>query len=652
MYRGSRYLVRQNYVFECADWKPICVTIDGAIITPAPESKRVVSGLDFVPSKPPGLLKKLAGAFTCLGLSALLLFACLGVQAQNRVTATVTVTNSPYPTNGDTLTVNGSVFTWTNATPTARQILEDATQGGSASNLFNSIAANAFTGVNLSQPTSNSIALQGAIGQAMVVTLLTNWGSVTYYTQSTVAGRPVIVPISSEIQSSNAVYIASQLITDINAFATTVFSANVLPVLAAYVVTNLNAAAVFLETNLNVGGNLVVSNNVTVSGMVTAAAGFATTGEMTLNNPLIIGASPGFSDGVALAVTGSYAGDSIAEFWTYGGAGNDIAIDQYANLLIQGGNIQCPGGLAFTPLNAAYLSGIVVGLTNQSGLYTGTNNWTGDIAYPGVSLGSLANGNNSALALSINSYIRVSGPTSAFTICGLAGGRDGRRIQIENATGYPMTIANNSGNDPTAANRILTGTGADVITVNNPTVIQLTYDGSQSRWVSPSLTMLGVASASSFSTLISQQFIGSTNGFAGSVANANFAAHGYAAPIYKVGTHPSAMSAIIQLNGKGFINWSTITDPNGTGTYCIVCTNYYGVTFTSLPLVTVAMLNQGFCNDAYAVNGLPGQPFFYCPEISTTSYAVICAQAATMPAIGVANYETNYEVQLAITSNQ
>ena len=96
---------------------------------------------------------------------------------------------------------------------------------------------------------------------------------------------------------------------------------------------------------------------------------------------------------------------------------------------------------------------------------------------------ALANGNNAAVSVSTNIYTKVSGPSGAFAINGIAGGRDGRIVMLQNSTGFTMTIANDSGVDPTAANRIYTGTGADVALANNPGFCTLIYDSAATRWI-------------------------------------------------------------------------------------------------------------------------------------------------------------------------
>ena len=64
----------------------------------------------------------------------------------------------------------------------------------------------------------------------------------------------------------------------------------------------------------------------------------------------------------------------------------------------------------------------------------------------------------------------------------MAGGRDGKVIWLINLTGQAMTIAHDSGVEPTAANRIYSLTGADQVTTGNGAA-QFIYDGSSSRWI-------------------------------------------------------------------------------------------------------------------------------------------------------------------------
>jgi len=125
----------------------------------------------------------------------------------------------------------------------------------------------------------------------------------------------------------------------------------------------------------------------------------------------------------------------------------------------------------------------VLGLTtNQT--WTGTNNFGqgSDIAFSRFPVTSLANGNNAAVPIGTNIFIEVSGPSADFTINGIAGGRDGKYAIIVNQTGFNMTVAHQSGTDPTAANRIISMTGADRVTTANGSAT-LIYSGAASRWL-------------------------------------------------------------------------------------------------------------------------------------------------------------------------
>lgn len=121
------------------------------------------------------------------------------------------------------------------------------------------------------------------------------------------------------------------------------------------------------------------------------------------------------------------------------------------------------------------------GYTNA--MLTGTNLVRGDIAIERTNVVSLANGNNAGIPTLGKSYIKVSGPSAAFNVNGLANGRDGKIVLLENNTGFPMTIANNSGIDGTAGNRIFTGTSGDLTYTNQPTLLIFAYDSEVSRWV-------------------------------------------------------------------------------------------------------------------------------------------------------------------------
>lgn len=97
----------------------------------------------------------------------------------------------------------------------------------------------------------------------------------------------------------------------------------------------------------------------------------------------------------------------------------------------------------------------------------------------------LANGANNDVDVSGGDLLVISGPTSAFSITGLAGGTAGKQVIIHNQTSQRMTIARESSSS-VAANRILTGTGSDIQTAAGTGTtgsVTLTYSAILSRWI-------------------------------------------------------------------------------------------------------------------------------------------------------------------------
>lgn len=122
----------------------------------------------------------------------------------------------------------------------------------------------------------------------------------------------------------------------------------------------------------------------------------------------------------------------------------------------------------------------------QNSHFLGTNLFQAesDISFARYANTSLANGNNAAVLVGTNVFVQVSGPSGAFAINGLDGApnRDGKLVILLNYTGQNMTIAHDSGVDPTAGNRIYTMTGADHSTTGNGCAM-LIYSASAARWI-------------------------------------------------------------------------------------------------------------------------------------------------------------------------
>lgn len=96
---------------------------------------------------------------------------------------------------------------------------------------------------------------------------------------------------------------------------------------------------------------------------------------------------------------------------------------------------------------------------------------------------SLSNGLNSNVSLTgKTTHLRVTGPTGAFSLGGFTGGTDGQYIVFHNTTAQPMTIVNEDLSS-TAANRIYTGTSANVVFPAYPSVVTFWYSSTDARWL-------------------------------------------------------------------------------------------------------------------------------------------------------------------------
>jgi hypothetical protein len=92
-----------------------------------------------------------------------------------------------------------------------------------------------------------------------------------------------------------------------------------------------------------------------------------------------------------------------------------------------------------------------------------------------------ANGVNSNVAIGATSHIRITGPTAAFSITGLAGGVNGKVITLINGTAFPMTISHDV--TSVAANRIYVPGGASAVFDEQYAAVTFIYNSGLSRWV-------------------------------------------------------------------------------------------------------------------------------------------------------------------------
>ena len=101
---------------------------------------------------------------------------------------------------------------------------------------------------------------------------------------------------------------------------------------------------------------------------------------------------------------------------------------------------------------------------------------------------TLANGLNSNIILPLGERVRITGPTGAFSIGGFVppldqtGHADATILRLYNSAAFAMTLVNADASS-TAANRILTLTGGNVVLRAGTSFATLSYDLTDARWM-------------------------------------------------------------------------------------------------------------------------------------------------------------------------
>ncbi len=95
---------------------------------------------------------------------------------------------------------------------------------------------------------------------------------------------------------------------------------------------------------------------------------------------------------------------------------------------------------------------------------------------------SVVNGINNDIVPGFFSFIKLTGPTAAFSISGFSAGVDGKILTILNLTGQNMTIINQTSSASVTTNRINTLSGADIVTTGNGSVT-MQYSAADNRWM-------------------------------------------------------------------------------------------------------------------------------------------------------------------------
>lgn len=403
-------------------------------------------------------------------ISILILLGALSASAADIVTATVTVTNAAGTTNGQTITVNADVRTWTNnVVISASQILTNETIGGAATNLFNHVGANAFSYTTLGRSGTNGITLRSDPGKTLTVTLSAGWGEVAYATNTLTTAIALRLPITVEAAAQQT-NLSTRLVDALNLDAVTNQLKQAAPV-AAQLVGTTNAQTISGNKTFS-GVNHFTGSNYFGANVRFGSDAFLFNAIGDYNGTWSIGedGSASFADALSVGGTGRFTNDLHVAGTTYL---DDAQIQTTLGV----------GGVARFTNSVLVAGGLeVTGL--QTNIYaTGTNSFS-DIAFRRYAVTSLANGNNAGVVVGTNTFVEVSGPSGAFTINGMTGSpsRDGHLVIIINQTGQDMTVAHQSGTDPTAANRIISLTGADRSTTGNGAAMFI-YSAAASRWL-------------------------------------------------------------------------------------------------------------------------------------------------------------------------
>jgi len=206
--------------------------------------------------------------------------------------------------------------------------------------------------------------------------------------------------------------------------------------------------------------------------------------EATGTNSIALGS------GSAADATGGVAIGRLSAVGTYhtnsAALGPGVSTTETNQIMLgtSGHKVRIPGRLepTGTITNATFTGNTGLSVGVSGGLSGGTMTF---LATRRLDNAALANGENSSVVLN-GSYVKLSGPTAAFTTAGftnsVAGNVDGQIVVVENITGYGWTIRNDSGYEQSVANRIYTGTGSDVALPGQSTATVI-YDKGASRWI-------------------------------------------------------------------------------------------------------------------------------------------------------------------------
>lgn len=167
----------------------------------------------------------------------------------------------------------------------------------------------------------------------------------------------------------------------------------------------------------------------------------------------------------------SYMNDQTTKYWTNAAYTNALDASSVWNVYFNNGV-----GTNIFSVTGNNRAGVMV---NQAPNTTFDVN--GDFAMREGNAVALANGVNSNVFIGATSHVRITGPTAAFSVTGLAGGVNGKVVTLINTTIFPMTITHDA--TSLAANRIYVPGGASTVLDEQYAAITLIYNSTLARWV-------------------------------------------------------------------------------------------------------------------------------------------------------------------------
>lgn len=238
----------------------------------------------------------------------------------------------------------------------------------------------------------------------------------------------------------------------------------------------LPPAAVFSQTELGIKDDLTVMG----------AAGTAADPDVEIKGFTVFGSTQTAYTGVVVGagnvlVNGHLAVSSGAYFMGNSTFTGTLFLSNKPVISVSSMNLTAAGLTGSSPVLQIAGSTFTVNNDGKVGIGTPAPNTlldvNGAIAIRKTDV-TCADGENNDVNIGSATFVKLAGPTAAYSITGFTGGYDGRVLIVYNSAGFALTLTNDAGS--AAANRIYT-LGAVATTAQG--AYTLIYDGTDQRWI-------------------------------------------------------------------------------------------------------------------------------------------------------------------------